>query len=209
MAATDIVFTGMYHAIGNNVSVVICGLDCGDHMVDVNGDVTVPLASDPDGLLSGYYVAQFDVGPYDTTTYGNATTQISMQVGIATMTMYVPVVIGYSYPSVGQLLRPVTEAQIKSPSGPGEGKTKRIEWVSIFFNNAAGVQVGTDINAMWDVQFPDGRGGVLGRTTLFSGVYADNFSDNYSYDNMIAWYIFRPYPCSVVSVSGFLHSQDR
>ena len=209
MTDTDIVFNGLYHMIGHSVSVVICGLDCGDYTVDANGAVTVPLASDPDGLLSGAYIVQFDVGPYDTITYGDATTQVTVFTGVATATVYVPVVIGFSYPTIGQILRPVMEAQIKSPSGPGEGKTKRIEWASFLFSQAQGVSIGTSFANMWPVQFPDGTGQVLNHTILFSGVFADNFAEDYGFDNMIAWQIFRPYPCTVASVSGFLHSQDR
>ena len=209
--ATDVVFTGFYYAVGYTVSVSVCGLDCGDYLVDDNGNVTVPINSDPDGKFNGGFLAQYDVGPYDKVTYGDQTTRLDIFDGVGgTETIFVPVVIGFTYPAIGQVVRPVAEDQIKSPQGPGLGKTRRMQWFGALLNNTQGVSFGTRLGGTMDAaNFADPAGNVLLKNTLFSGVWSKPIDDNPSYDAQLAWACYRPYAVTVCAVSAFIDTSER
>jgi hypothetical protein len=211
MADTDVVFQGFYYAVGYTVSVSVCGLDCGDYMVDGNGAVTVPINSDPDGNFNGGYLGQFDVGPYDKVTYGDQTTRLDIFDGVGgTETIYVPVVIGFTYPAIGQVARPVAEDQIKSPQGPGLGKTRRAQWFGALLNNTQGISFGTQLAGTMDLApLGDPAGNVLPKNTLFSGVWAKPLDDPYTYDGQLSWIATRPYAVTVCAVSAFIDTSER
>lgn len=222
MATTDIVISGLYHLQGQTVSAVICGLDCGDYVVTsdgatngipdptTGGKITVPIQSDPDGLLTGLYLRGFDVGPFDTTTYGSMTTRLSVYDGYATATIYVPVVIGFTYPSIGKILRPATAEQGRSPIGPLLGKTRRNHQFAAQLVNAQGVYFGTgDMSTAIEASFRDAGRNILTRDNLYTGVHWDTLNDDYSFDGGIGWMITRPYPCTVTALGGFLETAER
>jgi hypothetical protein len=210
MAATDVVFSGLYHAVGFTVSVSVCGLDCGDYAVSIFGEITVPANSDPDGNFNGGYLAQFDVGPYDKLTYGDQTTRIDLGDGVGGWeTIYVPVVIGFTYPSWGMPLRPMAEDQVKSPAGPALGKTRRTHWLAALLLNTQGISFGTD-GAVYDpAPLADPAGNVFPKNTLFSGVWQQPLDNDPSFNSMVAWQVTRPYACTVVSIEGFLETSER
>lgn len=210
MAATDIIFTGFYFAVGAVVTVSIAGLDCGDYTVSTTGTVTVPINSDKDKLCNGAALAQYDVGPYDHATYGEATTQVTLADGVGGIeTLYLPVVIGFVYPGWGIPLRPVTEDQIKSPQGAGQGKTRRAHWFSALLLNTQQVAFGTP-HMVYDIAKLDDTGGnVLHQNVLYSDVWTKPVDDNPSYDGMIGWRSLRPFPCTVCSITGFLVESER
>ena len=222
MAATDITITGLYHLQGQTVTAVICGLDCGDYVVSsdgmkngipdttVGGKIVVPIGSDPNGLLSGAYLKQFDVGPYDTVTYGDATTPISIFDGNSTGTFYVPVVIGFSYVTIGKTLRPATADEGKSPLGPLLAKTRRNHMFGAITLNAQGVQFGTgDLSQAVLAAFRDDGGNVLTMDTLFTGVHWDTIADDYSFEGGVGWMLTRPYPCTMTAIGGFMETAER
>ena len=209
MAATDLVLTGYAQAFGHSVDVMIAGLDCGTYTVASDGSVTVPIGSDPDGLLTAAYLQARDVGPWDRVTYGDATTEISLLVtGGGVATVYVPVVVGYSFLSVGRLLRPATEAQIKSPRGPALGKKRRIHNFAALLVNAVGVSFGTRFTNLRACLFDQNNGKDLTKDQMFSGVWYDTIDDINSYDGLITWTIARPYPCTVTSITGFVETSE-
>lgn len=209
MADTDVIFQGFYYAVGYTVSVSVCGLDCGDYVVDPFGQVTVPINSDPDQNFNGPYLSQFDVGPYDRKTYGDQTARLDLDNAGALATIYVPVVIGFSYPSYGVPLRAIGEDQTKTPQGPALGKTRRAHWVAALLRNTQGITFGTE-NGNWDFQpLADTAGNVLPRNRLFSGVWSKPVGDNDSFDSIIGWNVTRPYACTVVSLSSFIDTSER
>lgn len=218
MAATDIVFHGLYYAIGATISVCIGGLDCGDYVVQANGTdgtVTVPINSDPDGLCNGAYLTTLDVGPWDKTTYGGLTTEVTLDVGgQGSATIYIPVAIGFVYPSIGKLLKPATDAQIKSQQGPGTGKGRRVHNYGIQFaaviGNKNGLRLGTDFAIGLNAMQLQSKGGVtLPHNIVFQGVAYGPLKDNNSYDGQITWLMIRPYPCTINSISSFMETEER
>ena len=216
MASTDILITGLYQAIGQTVSVAIGGLDCGDYVVAANGtdgQVTVPINSDPDKLCNGAYLITLDVGPWDTTTYGDLTTEVTLDVGgTGEATMYIPVAVGFAYPSAGQAMRPATEAQIKSQQGPGTGKLRKVHNYGILFGAVVGgtngLQIGTNLTAMNAIQIRKKSNILLTHNIVFQGVAYGPVKDTDSYDGQICWYMSRCYPCVINSLNGFLEAQE-
>lgn len=210
MATTDIVFTGFYYAVGATVSVSIAGLDCGDYVVSALGTVTVPINSDKNQLCNGANLLQYDVGPYDNVSYGDATTSVTLADGSGGIaTIYLPVVIGFVYPAVGGLLRRVDAQDIQSPRGPGIGKTRRTHWISALLLNTQGIAFGSPSGIFDTAPLDDGAGNVLPLNSLFSGVWSKPIDDNPGFDSLIGWQVVRPFPCTVVSISGALETSER
>lgn len=215
MAATDIYLTGLAYVpfnAANSVEVVICGLNMGQYIVDSNGGVTVPINSDPDGLGDGAYFKQFDVGPWDSVTWGDATTELTVSVnGWGEATIYVPVTIGYVYTAIGQVMRPATEAEMKVQSGPGFGMFHRIWAYGVDFLNSVGVSIGTNmaLNNADPVPFKVDNGVLLNHTAPFTGVVYSETEDNDSYENSVYWLSTGAYPCTVRAVTTFLSTEPR
>jgi hypothetical protein len=210
VATTDVIFSGLYYAVGYPVSVSVCGLDCGDYTVDQYGRVTVPLNSDPDMLFNGAYIQQFDVGPFDTTTYGELTTRLDIDNGSgATITIFVPVCIGFAIPYYGKLLRLIGEDQTKSPQGGAMGKERRTQWVGALLRNTQGITFFTE-NSFQDtpnLAYP-GQAPLV-KNILFSGVWSRPLEDNWSLDSFVGFGGSRPYAASVVSLTAFLETSER
>lgn len=200
---TSLVFYGLADHIGETRTAFIAGLDCGDYVVDNFGGVTVPFGSDPDGSFTPSFVItnSGDTSP-------RAVTVTFTYLG-SPVTVTIPVVIGFTYTSEGQTLRPATEADIKSPQGSGLAKMRRSAQVGVLFDQVVRVNLGTTFDTLDEVDFRDPRGDVVGFNQMFSGVYWDTLKDNYSFEGGVAWQVLRPYPCAVMSVTGFLKTQDR
>lgn len=132
----------------------------------------------------------------------------------STSSYTIPAVIGFTYTSQGQIVRPAQQGETGAQTGVGQGKTRRAHMVGILLSAAVygTMSLGTVFVAskMRPALFKQTDGQTPVPTTgLFSGVYWSTIEDNYSFDGMIAWEITRPLPCTVVSISGFLHTQDR
>lgn len=210
MAATDITITGLSHLIGQSVRVMIGGLDCGSFVVSTTnpGTVVVPLSSNPS--LSGTFLQHLDVGPYDKTTYGDLTTQITMQVnGTGIATMYVPVIVGFSFVPLGQVLRPNAESVVKSPSGGATGKLRRVWRYAAQLTHSQGVQFGTDPSSTVPAQFQFANDQAYPANNLFDGVISDTIEDSDSFDGMLCWTVVGPYPCIMQSISSFVETKER
>ena len=211
MATTDVIFTGFYYAVGYTLTVSVAGLDCGDYVVSKLGTVTVPLNADKDQHFNAAYLQQFDVGPYDRQSYGDATTAITMGDGVGgIVTYYLPVVIGFVYPSAGFRLRPVGEDVTKSPQGASMGKFQRTHHISLLLLNTQGIELGSLATAVYDkAPLADAGGNVLDQNQLYSGVWTAPIDDNPGFDGMIGWRTLRPFPCTVVALTGFTETNER
>lgn len=206
MADTDLTFNGFWHLAGETVTAVIAGLDCGDFTVAADGSIVVPLQSDAGGLLTAdYIIAQDGVTPG-----AEQNMQINISNGSTHDVVTVPVVIGKTYTSQGQTLRPATEADVKSRTGAALGKIRRGSMLTALLSNAQGVCFGTDFNHLDPAVLSSGTGdNVMPQNQMFSGVYRNQtLKDDYGFDSMICWELTRPWPCTVNAVSVFLEAQD-
>lgn len=113
----------------------------------------------------------------------------------------VPFVVGATYPSRCQILRPASPQESQTQSGPAQGKLRRMTYAAPLLFEAQGVSMGVDFLNMRPLAFKSAGGTVdLTVQQLFSGVYWQTVDADYNYDNMWCWQITRPYPCTVVSV---------
>lgn len=202
-----IVLNSFPYLVGRTVSVMIGGLDCGDLVVAANGSVTIPYGSDPEGLLTVAYLTSIsDIGGY-----GDLETRIKIVHEDLTVTnVYVPVVVGYAYTSRGQLLRPVSQEDLKTPKGPGTGKLRRVFKFSVFLWNAAKVKFGTDFDHLQEQKLTYGdRSTKLPSNVPFTGIHEATVDDKNSFDGQLAWEVTRPFPLGVVSSTAFTNSEDR
>lgn len=207
--ATYLRFDGLWDRIGTTVTAWVCGLDCGDYVVASPGYIIVPFGSDPDGLFTLAWIISASL-VVDTGNPQNC--QVDVYYSSATHRLVIPVAIGYAYKSRGQLLRPMKQETIRSQVGPGLAKKRRVHEVGILFNATGGkFYLGTDFSVMYPAQFYDSTGGLMDNSTLFSGVYWDTIEDEMSgngYDGMVCWEIRRPYPATVVSLTGFMELDE-
>ena len=125
--------------------------------------------------------------------------------------LVLPIIVGYTYTSRGQLLRPIAPQEAGAQNGPALGKTRRSHMVSYLFHGAQGVSLGTDFVDMHACNFMlNGSSTVpLPLTSLYNDVYWDHVEDDYSFNSQPTWQVTRPYPCTVLAVEAFLHTQDR
>ena len=130
-----------------------------------------------------------------------------------TLTTYtVPAIVGFDYSSTtqGQILRPGTPQDAGAANGPPQGKVRRNHQFAALLRNSQAVSFGTVFGAnMHAAAFTSPGGTPYTVTQLFSGTYWDTIDDDYGFDGMLAWQSTGPYPLMVVSVSGFVQTQDR
>lgn len=223
MAATDIILHGHYQAIGSYVTVSIGGLDCGDYLVANDGTVTVPINSDPDQLCNGTYLRTLDVGPFDSTTYGSLTSELTIAIpNVGEATIYIPILIGYTYSSAGQCLSPASEQVTKSQLGGGTGKRRRAFNYGIrgfFVGNGqalgatgsavGGLAIGTDFTTNLNAVNVQTKGGVpLTHNQVFQGAAWGPLASETGFDGQICWCMVRPYPCIINNLNAFLEIEE-
>ena len=200
-----VTLNGNWTLPGLSVDVCIAGLDCGTIVSNIDGSLFVPFGADPDGLFTASYLNM--VSNPASTNPANTTIVITNGAGDV-VTASVPVLVGYSYPSVGHLLRPTTEGQIKSPLGAGVAKRRRMHRAGFEFINAQGVSIGNQHGNTDVIQFKDAGLTTVTRDVLFSGIMQLPVRDSNSYDGQLYWEITRPYPCTIVSVTTFLEIEE-
>lgn len=202
---TSIVFYGYWHLSGLTVAVSILGLDCGDYTVAADGSVTVPYASDAGALLTPAYI----LANSNSIAAVEQNCTFSIIVSGAAHTVTVPVVIGLTYTTQGQLLRPDSASDIKSALGPGLGKTRRSHMYAALVQDAVKISFGTDFSNLEAALFSVDGETVNAENVPFSGVVVGQLDDDYSFEGQLAWQVIRPYACTVMSVSVFLDVSER
>lgn len=191
----SVVFTGLWPLNGKKVAVWAAGVDCGDFTV-LNGAVTVPFG----GLFTARWMTQLSSTGADFSL--NA---VAIDQGAQT----IPVVVGFSYESQGQLLRPVAQDQTGSATGPAFAKFRRDNKVGVLMHRSQGVRFGTNFeNLIHAAKLTTTGGTLLSKTQLFSGLYWDSVEDGYTFESQLCWDIDRPYPLTITAIGGFLNTQD-
>lgn len=188
-----ITLNGLWHLNGEKATVFCGGLDCGDYTV-TNGSVFVPYG---DGISAG--------------TGGGLFTQ---QVAAANQ-----IVVGFTYNSDGQLVRPQAPQDVGTRNGPALGKRRRFHKVAALFSNLgmgnvrnqSALQIGRDFNHLTPVilspqTVPDLLQLAPGQT--FSGIWKDTVQSDSNYDGMVAWRISRPLPGNIVALEPLLQGED-
>jgi hypothetical protein len=188
---------GLWHLNGSAVSVFAGGLDCGDYAVS-SGSIFVPYGdSISAGTGGGLFTAAF------------AATALSAN----------QIVIGFTYNSDGQLVRPQMPAEGGFRNGPGLGKRRRFHKVAAQLvglgmgnaRNQSALQIGRDFTHLTPVIIspqvvPNQPQMSPGQT--FSGIWKDTVSAESNFDGMVAWRVSRPLPAFLVAIEPMLHGTD-
>lgn len=201
--ASGIKLNGMANKAGQTVTVLIAGLDCGDYTVAADGSVTLAYRADPDGLLTAAYLA----GLNSATAYAELSTVIEVNDG-GKERLIVPVLVGQSYTTQCQIVRPETQEEVRGKTGPGLAETRRVFKYGAKLANAVGVSMGTNVSNLRPVPLTQDNGTALDHATMFTGVVRGEVDDDYSYDGMLMWQISRPYPCTMVAIAPFLETAE-
>lgn len=196
IVSTNLRLYGLWPLNGQEVAVWVGGLDCGDLTV-TDGYVDVPLDS-AGGLFTNRFLTQTASGEPDFGDLGVTLTDGRM----------VPVMVGYSFTSQGQLLRPLAQDQTGSQTGPALAKIRRTPKLQVLLHQAQGLSFGTSFTALRAALFETVGGRRYTPTELFSGVFDINVDDGYSYDSQLCWEISRPYPAALLAVGAPLTTEN-
>jgi hypothetical protein len=123
--------------------------------------------------------------------------------------MSMPLVVGLTYTSQGQLLRPVSPAEAGTRQGPGFGKKRRNHRFAVQVVQTNGLSIGADFSKLQPVAFRPINGAVpVLMPNLFSGVFQGEIRDDFTYDGQICWQISRPVPALIAAIGGFIDTAD-
>lgn len=177
---------GLWHLNGKTVTAWLGGLDCGDYAV-ANGSIFVPYG---DGVSAGTAAGLF------TAIYANGLTLAQM-------------LVGFTFTSQGQIVRPALQAESGARNGPAVGKVRRNHKIAAQFEGTGlGVTFGTTFAKMDPAKFRQLNGVPLTVNQQFTGVYKETLTDNLSFDGMICWQQTRPYPLNIANLGGFIETTD-
>jgi hypothetical protein len=188
-----ITLNGLWHLNGETVAVSCGGLDCGNYTV-ASGSIFVPYG---DSISAG--------------TGGGLFT--------AAIAAANQIVVGFTYNSDGQLVRPQMPQETGARNGPALGKRRRTQKVAILLNNLgmsnnrnqSALAVGRDFSNLMPIIIspqvvPNQMQLSPGQT--FSGVWKDTVQFESNYDNRLCWRVSRPLPANVIAIEPMLHTQD-
>jgi len=179
-----VTINGLWHLNGKTVTVFAGGLDVGDYTVS-SGSVQVPFApgSQTNTLFTSSFVSAFSGA--------------------------MPIYVGFTYTSDGQLVSPDTNPESGARNGPGFGKVRRLHKFAASLVNTQGIYFGTDFAKLNKATLKTDGGTPLAANVLFSGVHKDTIRDgNEDYTGRLTWRITRPFPAIIAGIGGFLQTQD-
>jgi hypothetical protein len=177
---------GLWHLNGKTVTAWLGGLDCGDYVVS-NGSIFVPYG---DGISAGTGSGLF------TATYAGSISLTQM-------------LIGFDFISQGQPTRPASPAESGARNGPALGKLKRSPWVFAQLEGTAGIKFsGYSFADMRTAIFKSPGGKTYAALQTFTGIFRDQFPNDYDLDGMICWQVNRGYPANIVSIGAPIATQD-
>jgi hypothetical protein len=188
---------GLDHLNGKTVQIFAGGLDLGDRGPDTSGYTDFVIANGVciipfgDGLSAGPGGGLFTVEFVQSFAAG------------------IPIVVGFTYNSDAQMVRPIAPADTGARTGPALGATRRSDQYSVLVNNTLGISFGGTFPVLRPAQFRQANGNPIAPLTMFSGIHHDRLDDDYSYDSMVCWRVSRPWPANVVAFSANIQTQDR
>lgn len=187
---------GLSHLNGRTVQVFAGGVDCGDvgdnnpiftDFVVANGSVFVPYG---DGVSAG-------------TGKGLFTKAFAAALPLS------QIVVGCTYTSQGQLVRPMSQADSGARNGPAFGKLRRNHRMAAQVVNTLGLWVGATFAKLVPAPFRQANQKAIPPLTMYSGLFDLPPFDEDSYDGMLCWQITRPFPATVVAIGGNIDTKDQ
>lgn len=196
LGATSATLSGLPYPDGAVVQVFAAGIDCGDpgegkapsDFTVASGAITVPFG---DGISAGSGRGLFTGLLAET---ASATGQL---------------VVGFTYNSDGQIVRPMSPADSGARNGPAFGKVMRSQRYALKLVNTLGLTLGKDFNSLKPVNMKPNPSVPLAALTTFSGVAFDGLNDDYDYDNAPVWRAARPFPANIIVIGFNTQTQDQ
>lgn len=199
---------GLWPHNGKTVTAWLGGLDCGDYVV-ANGAIQVAFGDGIGGGLGAFPPTpnRNDQGLF---TAAFVTTGITAN-GVTMWTGTMPMLVGFTFTSQGQLLRPFLPQETGARNGPAFGKEARSHYWIGQFEGTQGVSLGYAFDSTLkpaiflaaDEQTP------LTVDQQFTGIHRGQFECDYSYQGVQpAWQVTRPYICNVTAVGAALETAD-
>lgn len=172
---------GLWALNGSTVTAFLAGVDCGDFLVS-NGKVNVPYGAVP------------------------LFTQ-----ALATSINPMPAVVGFTYNSDGQIVRPAMAQESGARTGPALGKKRRAEQFAAQVISTQKISFGTSFatGRLKFANFLTPGMTPYAENALFTGIHWDSLQDDYGYDSMLCWRVSRPYPATIAAISLFLQTMDK
>lgn len=189
---------GLWPHNGKTVTAFVAGLDCGDFTVS-NGSIVVPFG---DGA---YTVTDRTVVPGGGTAQGLLTAALVNSFGAA-----LPMVVGFTYNSDGQLVRPVESKDTGARSGPGWGKLGRLHRVIFQLYGAVGgsFQFGTDFAKLDPLKLAGPDGTPLTPQQTFTGMARQEVESRNDFDNQLCFRVSRPLPAFITAAGAMMNKED-
>lgn len=186
---------GLWAHNGKTVTAWLGGLDCGDYVV-TNGSITVPYGDGVSGgTANGLFTAAF------------VTTGITK--GEVKFVGAMPMLVGFTFTSQGQIVRPNSREETGARNGPGFGKKRRTQAYAIEVEGTQAVSIGTNFAKLRPALFKFDNGIAYRVDQPFNGIHWDQLGDESSFDSMLCWQVTRPYPCNLNTIGGFIQTQDQ
>ena len=158
-------------------------MDCGDYTV-ANGSIVVPYG---DGIAGGTATGLFTAAAW-----------LANPVGL----------VGFTYTSQGQIVRPHAPVESGARTGPAFGKKRRNHYIMAQLEGTQGVSFGVDFNNLYPAIFRQDGGKNYIITQQFTGVWRDAIRNDYDFDGMLCWQVTRPYIVNVLAIGGAIETQD-
>lgn len=123
----------------------------------------------------------------------------------------IPAVVGFTYTTQGQLVRPALPQDAGAANGPALGKTQRSHMMAALLAGAVygTLFFGTLFTKLRPANFKYANDLPYDTKTLYDDVYWNTIEDGYSFGSQLCWQINRPLPANVVTLGAFLQTQDR
>jgi len=117
-------------------------------------------------------------------------------------------IVGSSYVSQGQLLRPHNAQDTGAPP-MGFGDIRRGHQYGVQLVRSQSFRIGTDFAKLLPVLLRKARGTLYTASELYSDTHVDTIADDFSLQSQIAWEVQDPVPVTIAALGGYLSTQQR
>jgi hypothetical protein len=117
--------------------------------------------------------------------------------------------VGFTFTSQGQIVRPATPQESGARNGPAVGKRRRNHKIAAQLEGTGtGVSFGTTFAKVDPAKFRQPNDAAYLVNQQFTGIYKETLTDDYGFDGMICWQVTRPYPLNIANIGGMIETTD-
>jgi hypothetical protein len=119
------------------------------------------------------------------------------------------IVVGFTYNSDGQMVRPILPADTGARSGPAFGLLSRAHRYAMKLVNTLGLSIGGTFAKLKPANLKTPSNVSLPPMTPFNGISTEGLTDDDDYDNGVCWRVSRPMPANLVAMGLNLNTKDQ